>query len=556
MKNINYKLFIILVLLFLYTERTAFSQTRQVHNNVKEVRFLHKFLDSLIYYDQSLFPHKNLIDTLSKTALSIGDHHLLMQSLYYKACISDDNNVKSVLLDSAMKMAKRNHESFWENRIALSVSGVLRKNGELLKAYQSAQKAESFFRKEDMDFYQAIAFVQIGSVLNEIQDYKSAQSYFEKASALFQSCGNKVCETKNRLNIAVTLFRNGEKEKAYRTMLDLSQSSVCTADSLFYLNVLVSIFKASDFKAKWSMDSAMNICKRTHYPEAKILVLCCMGNAFLERNSIDSAHMFYMEALEVTRKKNINASYTLPIYLALSEIYNRKSLSDSAYEYLKRYNTIKESTLDQRKITHYQKEEMRKAILQAQKETDFQRKKSKTTITVILFFSSMVAVSGIYSYRLWQSKNKENIKIKEELENKNRQLTTNSLLSAERNNALRNIIERAEEMTENQPIRIQTSKLMQDLKKMVHSGKEWDFFKGHFESVHPNFFSLLKKRYPLLSENELRICALIRIGLTNKEIAKMLNITSNTVFTFRYRIKKKFNDIGTRSLEDFLRDIN
>lgn len=63
---------------------------------------------------------------------------------------------------------------------------------------------------------------------------------------------------------------------------------------------------------------------------------------------------------------------------------------------------------------------------------------------------------------------------------------------------------------------------------------------------------------PYLSENELRFCAIIRIGMSNKEIAKMIGIEAKTIFTIRYRIRKKIfkqEASSESSLEDFLRSI-
>ena len=117
------------------------------------------------------------------------------------------------------------------------------------------------------------------------------------------------------------------------------------------------------------------------------------------------------------------------------------------------------------------------------------------------------------------------------------------------------------------------SQLVFQLKSLIKESNEWSFFKRHFEKVHPDFFLLLKESCPQLSENDLRLCALIRTGMSNKEIAQMLGISLNTVFTTRYRIRKKLgnllkgnnpdkesslseeNELEEHSLEDFLRKL-
>lgn len=64
-------------------------------------------------------------------------------------------------------------------------------------------------------------------------------------------------------------------------------------------------------------------------------------------------------------------------------------------------------------------------------------------------------------------------------------------------------------------------------------------FDVHFEKVHKNFFNELKTECPDLTKRELRLCAFIKMNLSNKEIAPLLNISVRGVETARYRVRKK-----------------
>ncbi len=68
------------------------------------------------------------------------------------------------------------------------------------------------------------------------------------------------------------------------------------------------------------------------------------------------------------------------------------------------------------------------------------------------------------------------------------------------------------------------------------------FFK-HFEDVHPEFFQNLEEQFPQISLNDRRICAYLRIGLANKEIAQLTNVESGSVRKSLTRLKKKM-DLG------------
>jgi FixJ family two-component response regulator len=98
-----------------------------------------------------------------------------------------------------------------------------------------------------------------------------------------------------------------------------------------------------------------------------------------------------------------------------------------------------------------------------------------------------------------------------------------------------------------------------DLTKIIEDNlnidKEWNQFKVLFEKVHHGFFNRLKQDFPNLTEHDLRFCAYIKIKLRPKEIARILNIGSNSIKTFRNRLKKKLALDLDASLDDFLRNI-
>tara|TARA_R110002020_G_scaffold85914_5_gene211770 strand:+ start:7927 stop:10845 length:2919 start_codon:yes stop_codon:yes gene_type:complete len=86
-------------------------------------------------------------------------------------------------------------------------------------------------------------------------------------------------------------------------------------------------------------------------------------------------------------------------------------------------------------------------------------------------------------------------------------------------------------------------------------GEEYlNVFDIHFEKVHENFFHQLKEIDTTITKRELRLCAFVKMNLTNKEIAPLLNISVRGVETARYRIRKKLN-VKDENLTEFLENI-
>ena len=81
---------------------------------------------------------------------------------------------------------------------------------------------------------------------------------------------------------------------------------------------------------------------------------------------------------------------------------------------------------------------------------------------------------------------------------------------------------------------------------------EWQGFLLAFEQVHQDFFSALKSECDSLTPNDLRLCALLRMNMSSKEIATMLGISADSVRVARHRVRKKLDIPHEEKLIDHL----
>jgi DNA-binding CsgD family transcriptional regulator len=82
--------------------------------------------------------------------------------------------------------------------------------------------------------------------------------------------------------------------------------------------------------------------------------------------------------------------------------------------------------------------------------------------------------------------------------------------------------------------------------------KNWEQFAVHFDRVHSNFLVSLKNSYPNLTASDLKLCAYLRLNLTSKEIAQIMNITIKGVELGRHRLRKKLGIQPDVNLVNFL----
>ena len=82
--------------------------------------------------------------------------------------------------------------------------------------------------------------------------------------------------------------------------------------------------------------------------------------------------------------------------------------------------------------------------------------------------------------------------------------------------------------------------------------RDWSDFNTYFESINKNFYSRLKSISPDISANDLKLCAMIKMNLSIKEMAGILNISPDSVKTARYRLRKKLQLLTEDNLNDFI----
>lgn len=86
----------------------------------------------------------------------------------------------------------------------------------------------------------------------------------------------------------------------------------------------------------------------------------------------------------------------------------------------------------------------------------------------------------------------------------------------------------------------------------IDNEHDWEIFEKLFDQAHQNFFKRLKDAYPTLTASDLRLCAYLRMNLSSKEIAPLINITVRGVEERRYRLRKRLNLSSEASLTDFI----
>jgi len=137
----------------------------------------------------------------------------------------------------------------------------------------------------------------------------------------------------------------------------------------------------------------------------------------------------------------------------------------------------------------------------------------------------------------------EREELQTELDYRNRELSSKILLDSQKNNQLTTIRESLQKIIGkvDAATRKEINRLIRDIDRNINLDEDLKKFQLHFEEVHPNFFTKINAEFPDLNPKQLRHCAYIKLGLTSKETAQLLNIAPKSVEMARYRLKKKMS---------------
>jgi AraC family chitin signaling transcriptional activator len=141
-----------------------------------------------------------------------------------------------------------------------------------------------------------------------------------------------------------------------------------------------------------------------------------------------------------------------------------------------------------------------------------------------------------------------NEQLQNDIQSKNRELAIATMSTLKRNEFLNKIKKDLADMEALPKVEQLIKKINKNLKK----NDDWEFFEDAFNNADKGFFKELKAKHPKLTNNDLRLCAFLRLNLSSKEIAPLLNISVHSVEIKRYRLRKKMNLSRDQRIVDYV----
>jgi DNA-binding CsgD family transcriptional regulator len=138
-------------------------------------------------------------------------------------------------------------------------------------------------------------------------------------------------------------------------------------------------------------------------------------------------------------------------------------------------------------------------------------------------------------------------KMQQEVDSKNRELGASTLSLIRKNEILNKIKEMLLKIESRK-----TEPILELIDRNLRDEDEWKSFEEAFNNADKDFLKRIKEMHPELTPHDLRICTYLRLNLSSKEIAPLLNISVKSVEVKRYRLRKKLGLNPKQGLIDYI----
>lgn len=456
----------------------------------------------------------------------------------FKGTINENKGYNDIALKNVQKGLKIFEALGDSIRIADTYTHLakLEYNIKNVKKYVEYNKiALAVYEREGDVFYQANALNDIGIGYMLLEQFDLALEYLDETIEL--------CKKTGAQDVTLSALTNkGEVNRLlgnYQIALDYFQQAL-------------------------ELSEALNSRRKGALVENK------MAQTYLSLNQPTKALELANRSLEYSIPAE-GISYQRVSQRSKSEAYEQLGNYSKALEHYKEYKAINDSIYNKetsenienlRAQFDLEKKEARLA-LQEQEIIVLDAQAKSDRLAKLLYglgFAAAVIIGLLIFFGLRQRIKKNKIErekqeaiLRQEIEFKKKELATQTLHLVQKSTFIQELKENLEKLKASPELfKIEFRRLILLLKRESAEDKDWEVFKSYFSEVHNNFDEKIKKLSDQITEKEMRLASFLRMKLTTKEIASMLNVLPESVLKSKYRLKQKLALDKDTDLTEFL----
>lgn len=475
-----------------------------------------------------------------------------------------ENTIKSLKYSKEMHRLAEITQNIRIQGVALRKMGFSYQN---MRDYEGALlnfiKAETLFKQIEDNKSLGVIYSDIAALFLIKEDDEKGEAYFKKSIVILREANSPAFLSRSLTGLAYIYSLKGDKEKGrslYKESLEISyELNDIKSLAATYSNLAQTYYDEEDKETVYQLlDSAIYYV--THYPFS----------------SLEQARMFYVygkamivfkdykDALEYLDKSYHVLSEGSPgevlinNYKAKATCYKHLNQIDKAIIYLEKYVHLIDSTSNEKSEENYQKfktmfdtqQKENDLIIKEQELQAFRGKEKASTYKLYLLIALVVILVLTGALFYLNHKNKVE-RLNHQIKQRDNELKDYALNLIEKNKILKNVRGQIRKIKQNPNSSHQEE--LGDIPLMILSeNPELD---ERITALERSFFDDLASKYPELTDREKRLCSLIKLDFSSKEIAELLNVSSISIDNYRYKVRKKMKLSSNDSLSGVLNNI-
>lgn len=504
--------------------------------------------------------------------------------LHQKAIELYQNGQSYEVLSTAEKMTQLTGEDSLQIAIVHYLKGAAHTNlRNQEEAYPHLLHALNYFQRvENLNFLPQV-YGDLALLRFYREDYEGSLKYYRKALDIFREQDNKQQEYRTKGNIGIIHANSGDSDKAIAAFKEVVQLANQEGDIRSvvpgYMNIGQQFIRLDEpDSAMFYLETALELCDQHGFEMHKADIYNSVSGYFFIRQDYDSSY-FYGDKAETLYREYGRLKPAMEMLHRMASAKEELGDREKAVELLWEHISLKDSIYSEEKERAVAEAEAKFMLsekennirlLEAQNKAD----NRKLWLYLVLFFLTVVIVFAVIiklrnekklrqKEKLIHSKELEletahKQRLQDELDLKIRSLTKEGLRIIQKNKQLEDLQSRLDVFGQSVPT--ESKQELRDIRSSIKYAfsvdKDWKEFSVYFEEVHPSFMEDLTRLAPQLTTKEKRLCALLKVGMSTKEIASVLGISPDSVKKARNRLRKKLGLDVEQDLNTFLQDVN
>lgn len=509
-------------------------------------------------------------------------------------------NLAGDMFDKSLQLRENSKDSAGVANNLINLGNLRYIEGKYVEASDYFYRALRLANELGNNNLAGITLMNMANVLTQQKNYDKAVEYLEEALDYHRKEGNRKEEANVLHNIGIIHFEKKDYERAkdyfVQALTIKEELKTDPAGMIKIYNNLGLIAKEENNPdvAGQYYSSTLRIARLTGDKPGEAVALNNLGSLRMMQGS-PGALEDLLGSLQIAQGLGLK-KLILSNYDNLQQFYSSRNNWEKAYDYSQKYRLLNDSIFNEEssgKIielqTKYDTEmkEKENQILRDRQRIQLLRNRILTLIAVVL---AIIAASFFIMFRLKRQSLRQNRELfdkeaeisqmrlkasegrnrnlqetlfaEEEikklqaksLELKKQELVSATMLIASKNEIFERLKKLAEEIkSDGQSDGFEKAKeIITEIDRQTDVETQWEQFRVRFESVHRSFFEKLRSVDGGLTQNDLQLCAYLKLNLTSKEIARLMNISPESVNTSRYRLRKKLNLPNNMTLDEFI----